>query len=515
MASKALVVSEKNDFMKKLYFLTTALLLSILSFSQIRVALVGGPHWASVKETNSIPGWDSLTKPNYKSRAGINIGLIGEIPVGESTRWFFQPGLLFMSKGRKYGQVNDTATARRSDTLIYNKSLVTNYIELPFNIKYKYPLNRKNNFIVSAGPYFGFFFKGKTSSETRAFSTNKFKKEETTLEVGNAENKVKTFDVGVNARVGFELGSALVTAFISQGLTSFYTANYDGSFKHRAIGVSVGFVLNKPSVPIPKDKDKDGVPDTQDACPTIAGTTATNGCPDTDVDGVADNVDKCPEIAGLSKYNGCPIPDTDKDGINDEEDKCVTVAGTKKYNGCPVPDTDGDGLNDESDSCPDKAGTVDFNGCPVPDSDGDGLNDKEDKCPTEAGTKENDGCPAIKKEIQEKVNYAARNIFFDKNSDKIVANSFSSLNEVVSILKENPLLHLSIGGNTDNIGKASYNLALSQKRADAVKNYLIKQGIESTRLKAIGYGQDKPIADNTTSAGRAQNRRVELQLEQD
>ena len=501
--------------MKKLSLLATALLLSVLSFSQLRVALVGGPHWASVSETNSIPGWDSSTKPNYKSRTGINIGFIGEVPLGESGRWFFQPGFLFMSKGRKYAQVNDEATATLNDTLIYNSSLVTNYIDLPLNFSYKFPLGKKSNFLLSAGPYLGFFFNGKITDETRAYSTNKFKKEETILEVGKGVNKAKTFDFGVNARAGFEVGSVLITGFISQGATDFYIASYDGSFKHRVIGASVGFMLNKPAIRKPKDKDKDGVPDDQDACPTIAGTAATNGCPDKDHDGVVDNADKCPEVAGLAKYKGCPIPDTDKDGINDEEDKCPDVAGIKKYQGCPIPDTDGDGINDESDSCPDKAGMADFNGCPIPDSDGDGLNDKEDKCPTEAGTRENNGCPEIKKEIVEKVNYAARNIFFDLNSDKILTKSFPSLNEVALILKNNPALRLSVEGHSDNIGNPSYNLTLSQKRAEAVKDYLVKQGIDNSRMNAIGFGQERPIADNKTAAGKAQNRRVELKLAQD
>lgn len=143
------------------------------------------------------------------------------------------------------------------------------------------------------------------------------------------------------------------------------------------------------------------------------------------------------------------------------------------------------------------------------------MNDKEDKCPTEAGTRENNGCPEIKKEIVEKVNFAARNIFFDLNSDKILVKSFSSLNEVALILRNNPALRLFVEGHSDNIGNPSYNLALSQKRAEAVKDYLVKQGIDISRMSAIGFGQERPIADNKTAAGKAQNRRVELKLAQD
>jgi OOP family OmpA-OmpF porin len=87
---------------------------------------------------------------------------------------------------------------------------------------------------------------------------------------------------------------------------------------------------------------------------------------DTDNDGIIDSLDRCPTVAGIAKYNGCPIPDTDRDGINDEEDQCPNVAGVAKYKGCPIPDTDNDGINDESDRCPTVAGTAKYNGCPIP-----------------------------------------------------------------------------------------------------------------------------------------------------
>ena len=218
-------------------------------------------------------------------------------------------------------------------------------------------------------------------------------------------------------------------------------------------------------------------------------------------------------MAGLAKYSGCPIPDTDKDGINDEQDKCPDKAGVAKYEGCPVPDTDGDGLNDESDACPDKPGTVEFNGCPVPDSDGDGLNDKEDKCPTEPGTKENNGCPEIKQEIVEKVNYVAKNVFFSLGSDKLTTDSYSALDELVDVLQKNASLRLIIDGYTDSTGGQKINLVLSQKRADAVKKYLVDKGVDTARIKSVGHGQESPVADNTTEEGRARNRRVEIYME--
>ncbi|HUS02757.1 MAG TPA: thrombospondin type 3 repeat-containing protein, partial [Chitinophagaceae bacterium] len=160
-------------------------------------------------------------------------------------------------------------------------------------------------------------------------------------------------------------------------------------------------VVEIPVVEPPKDRDSDGIIDSLDGCPDQAGPASLNGCPDRDNDNIADKDDNCPDVAGLAKYKGCPIPDTDKDGINDEEDKCKDVVGVARYMGCPPPDTDRDGVIDE-----------------------------EDKCPNEAGPASNFGCPVIQPEVIEKVNLAARNIFFATGSAKLLAKSYPSLDNV-------------------------------------------------------------------------------------
>jgi OOP family OmpA-OmpF porin len=233
---------------------------------------------------------------------------------------------------------------------------------------------------------------------------------------------------------------------------------------------------------------------------------------DTDGDGITDDKDKCPETPGVAKYDGCPVPDTDKDGINDDNDKCPTVPGLARYQGCPVPDSDKDGINDEEDKCPNVAGVARYQGCPVPDTDGDGVNDEEDKCPTLAGLPENQGCPAIKEEVKKKIDFAAQNILFASGSSKLLSTSNKGLNEVAKILQDNPDLKLSIDGHTDNTGTPEKNQALSENRANAVKDYLVSKGIDASRLSATGHGQDAPIADNKTAAGRKKNRRVEMKL---
>ncbi len=240
-------------------------------------------------------------------------------------------------------------------------------------------------------------------------------------------------------------------------------------------------VMLPPSPPVVLDRDGDGVLDADDRCPDVAGLIALKGCPDKDGDGIADIDDKCPDVPGIAKYQGCPIPDTDGDGINDEVDKCPTVKGVARYQGCPVPDTDGDGLNDE-----------------------------EDKCPTRPGPVSNQGCPVIAKEVIDKINFAAKNVFFATGSYKLLPKSFKSLDAVVALLKADETLMIDIDGHTDAQGSDESNQTLSDNRAGAVKNYLTGKGIDASRLKSTGYGETKPVADNKTAAGRAKNRRTEM-----
>jgi OmpA-OmpF porin, OOP family len=236
-----------------------------------------------------------------------------------------------------------------------------------------------------------------------------------------------------------------------------------------------------PALPVVKDRDGDGVLDADDKCPDVAGIASLQGCPDKDGDGIADADDKCPDVAGIAKYQGCPIPDTDGDGVNDEEDKCITVKGFARYQGCPIPDTDGDGINDE-----------------------------EDKCPAKPGPVSNQGCPAIDKAVVDKINYAAKNVFFATGSFKLLPKSYKSLDEVVKLLKADESLMIDVDGHTDSQGDETKNQTLSENRAQAVKDYLVSKGISDARLASKGNGSSKPVGDNKTAAGRASNRRTEL-----
>jgi outer membrane protein OmpA-like peptidoglycan-associated protein len=266
----------------------------------------------------------------------------------------------------------------------------------------------------------------------------------------------------------------------------------------------------------PVDSDKDGVADYMDKCPnTPAGAKVdAAGCPiDTDKDGVADYMDKCPNTPAGVKVDaaGCPV-DTDKDGVADYLDKCPnTVPGTKvDANGCSI-DSDSDGVADSDDKCPNtpRGIKVDRTGCPV-DSDGDGVADDKDKCAnTPAGTKvDANGCTLLFE--AGKKNLTLKGVNFENAKATILAESNGELDKVAESLVANPDVKIAVEGYTDNRGAAAANRKLSQARADAVRNYLISKGVSPDNITAKGFGPAKPVAPNTTEAGRAQNRRVEL-----
>ena len=199
--------------------------------------------------------------------------------------------------------------------------------------------------------------------------------------------------------------------------------------------------------------------------------------------------------------------DTDGDGIVDSKDKCPTVKGVAKYQGCPIPDTDGDGINDEEDKCPIVPGLARYQGCPIPDTDGDGVNDEEDKCPTEKGTAANHGCPELKD-----FHFEAKNVQFFTGSIKLTPEAKAELDKGAVILNEHKTLNIDIEGYTDNVGSKALNQKLSQQRAEVVKAYLVAKGIAAERLTATGFGEEKPLADNKTEKGKAENRRVEFKV---
>ncbi|MCX7652225.1 MAG: DUF5723 family protein [Bacteroidia bacterium] len=256
------------------------------------------------------------------------------------------------------------------------------------------------------------------------------------------------------------------------------------------------------------DKDGDDVPDKEDACPNERGLAQFRGCPDTDGDGLPDRQDECPTQAGLIAFKGCP--DTDGDGISDKEDACPTAAGQAEFKGCP--DSDRDGLPDHEDRCPTQYGPADNKGCPYADQDADGVVDKDDDCPFTPGTRANRGCPEIPKEQKRILDMAFRNLEFETGKAIIRERSLPYLDTLAMLLIENPSYKLKISGHTDNQGTKEFNMRLSKARAEAVRDYLVSQGVSAGRFVVEYFGPLRPIASNATPEGRARNRRVEMKV---
>jgi OOP family OmpA-OmpF porin len=237
--------------------------------------------------------------------------------------------------------------------------------------------------------------------------------------------------------------------------------------------------------------------------------------PDSDADGVPDHLDKCPDTPrGVTVDSvGCPL-DSDGDGVPDDLDKCP---GTPKgvavdATGCPI-DSDGDGVPDKLDKCPNtpKGVKVDQHGCPL-DSDGDGVPDYLDKCPgTPRGVPVDEhGCPPEGITVLGDEWMVKGAVLFSVDKWKLTPAGEEIMVRAADFLKKNPQWVVEIQGHTDSAGPQAWNMTLSQRRADAVKEHLISLGVAADRLLATGYGSAEPLAPNDTAEGRAKNRRVDF-----
>jgi OmpA-OmpF porin, OOP family len=286
------------------------------------------------------------------------------------------------------------------------------------------------------------------------------------------------------------------------------------------------------------DRDGDGLKDDVDRCPDDPedhdGFEDADGCPDpdNDRDGILDVDDLCPldpeDHDGVEDDDGCPEDDRrdrDGDGILDVDDLCPDdpedFDGWQDEDGCPDPDNDGDGILDVDDLCPDDPedfdGWQDEDGCPDPDNDGDGILDVDDDCPNEPenfnGFEDDDGCPD--RDVVRRTGThidILKKIYFEYDSAVIKQESYSILDAVAYTIAHNPDLRLiEIQGHTDERGSDAYNLALSQARAEAVRDYLVEHGqIAPERLEPRGYGERVPKNPESNQDAWAENRRVEF-----
>lgn len=251
----------------------------------------------------------------------------------------------------------------------------------------------------------------------------------------------------------------------------------------------------------PKDTDLDGIPDKYDADPLhkedIDGFQDSDGAPDldNDQDGIPDAVDELPlepeDRDGFQDSDGKPDLDNDNDGIEDLHDQAPNepedIDGFQDEDGKPDPDNDSDGIADVNDNCPDDAETIN-------------------------GYEDEDGCPDVKPEIDVEAgaSLVLEGVNFASGSTELTAASLVILDKVVRTMSQNKNIEIEIRGYTDNTGSYEGNVNLSKRRANAVKDYLIYQGIESFRIQTKGFGPEDPIAPNNTREGRAKNRRIEF-----
>lgn len=218
-----------------------------------------------------------------------------------------------------------------------------------------------------------------------------------------------------------------------------------------------------------------------------------------------------------------PWMDQDGDGVVDDQDDCPwAIEDVDEYldtDGCPEPDDDGDGILDREDTCPreaeDRDGFEDSDGCPELDNDNDGVSDDLDQCPNHPETKngfdDEDGCPDFRPEhltVEADALVLNKPLVFVDDADILLAQSHAPLREVATLLGTSPDVALRIEGHTDNRGDAAVLLKLSQARALAVRDFLVKEGVAADRLEAEGFGDTQPISTNRTAPGRKLNNRV-------
>ena len=175
-------------------------------------------------------------------------------------------------------------------------------------------------------------------------------------------------------------------------------------------------------------------------------------------------------------------------------------------------DVDSDGVLDRDDDCVDQAGDAKNKGCPWPDKDNDGVPDNKDNCPQEVGTQENNGCPIVPSKFTEFIESAKNNILFTVSSSQLDSDAKFTLNSVKTLLDFYTMTSITIEGYASTDGSTAYNQKLSEERAMEIKNYLVSNNIAPERLSIIGYGESRPIANNSTTDGRAKNRRAQIKI---
>jgi OmpA family protein/outer membrane protein with beta-barrel domain/thrombospondin type 3 repeat protein len=333
---------------------------------------------------------------------------------------------------------------------------------------------------------------------------------------------------GICGSTSAALGGAGVRIGLSPTLMMRYEGNVSYSQQAGAkllnFGLQGGVSVMIGSTPL-TDADRDRVYDRYDACPgtRLGALVDRRGCPtDQDGDKVPDGLDRCPNTPPGAMVDpvGCTT-DTDGDGILDGLDRCPDTPKGAVINsqGCPI-DTDGDGVYDGLDRCPGTAAgvKVDGLGCPA-DADGDGVADGVDKCPnTRPGEQvDADGCPVVAPPAGRDSTTGARvwvipGTAFPYRSPILGEAAFPILDSVVTTMMADPATVAEVNGFAHDRLVPGDNTRLSQRRAEAIRSYLLQHGVPVTRVSANGLGSSILIVADTTEAARTANRRAEIKV---
>lgn len=334
-----------------------------------------------------------------------------------------------------------------------------------------------------------------------------------------------------------------------------YGVNNSDNYLQHSIGITINLGTSGRNMNLrkkPADADNDGVPDFTDKCPNLKGDALTGGCPDKDGDGVLDSVDKCPDEKGYANFDGCigekstggksealvtAAEDSDNDNIPDNVDKCPNTKGSFTATGCP--DADGDGIADGEDTCPDIYGKVAYDGCPYDAVGMERLNKgfdptKEPTTVTKVVTTPAPA-PAADSGLGLSVTSVSRSeivpadfdycvyfdefksefeqaIYFGSGSAALNTSTIKVLDRLAKFTKKCGQRTVVIKAHTDDVGDETANQQLSERRAEAVKKYMVAKGVDPMLLQAVGYGSMQPVAPNDTPENKAKNRRVELEI---
>jgi hypothetical protein len=196
--------------------------------------------------------------------------------------------------------------------------------------------------------------------------------------------------------------------------------------------------------------------------------------------------------------SGCPARDRDGDGLADSADRCPDqkedLDGYEDTDGCPDPDNDHDGVLDAQDSCPVDAGAIENRGCPERDRDSDGVADVVDICPDERGLRDLGGCRRKHMVSLTRVEIApAEALHFAPGSARIGPALLPVLDDVAAvIMAHSEISEVRVEVRCTDAGSERRNVVLSQRRADAVRNYLVRKGVFADRLLSQGLGPTPP-----------------------